>query len=304
MIQTDSKALERALVSLEGLSVGDAFGETFFVNPTMVAGLIADRALETPPWEFTDDTNMALSIVSILRQYGEIDQERLALDFGVRYDPGRGYGPAMHRLLERYAQGEAWREAASRLFVGQGSFGNGAGMRVASLGAYFADDLERVVEQARLSAEVTHAHPEGIAGAIAVAVAAALSCKLRETSSLPQPSEFLDQVRAYVPDSIVREKIRHARNLAPGSSVQLAVAALGNGSQVTAQDTVPFALWCAAQQLNNYEEALWLTVSGLGDRDTTCAMVGGIVACYTGIEGIPAEWRTSREPLPEWPFKD
>jgi ADP-ribosylglycohydrolase len=71
---------------------------------------------------------------------------------------------------------------------------------------------------------------------------------------------------------------------------------------VSAQDTVPFALWCAARHLSSYEEALWLTVSGLGDRDTTCAIVGGIVATYTGVESISHHWCADREPLPEWPF--
>jgi ADP-ribosylglycohydrolase len=60
-------------------------------------------------------------------------------------------------------------------------------------------------------------------------------------------------------------------------------------------------MWCAAQHLDNYEEALWLTVSGLGDRDTTCAIVGGIVSLHTGVEGIPAAWRRAREPLPRLP---
>lgn len=40
---------------------------------------------------------------------------------------------------------------------------------------------------------------------------------------------------------------------------------------------------------HDYEAALWLTVSGLGDRDTTCAIVGGIVITCTGSEGIPAD---------------
>ncbi len=65
-------------------------------------------------------------------------------------------------------------------------------------------------------------------------------------------------------------------------------------------DTVPFCLWCAAQYLDNYEEAMWATVSALGDRDTTCAIVGGIVACYNGVEGIPPDWLAAREPLPDW----
>ena len=79
---------------------------------------------------------------------------------------------------------------------------------------------------------------------------------------------------------------------------------LGNGSRVSAQDTVPFALWCAGEYLDNYEEALWLTVSGFGDMDTTCAIAGGIVALYTGVEGIPEVWRAAREPLPGWPFTE
>jgi ADP-ribosylglycohydrolase len=87
------------------------------------------------------------------------------------------------------------------------------------------------------------------------------------------------------------------------ATVHEAAKALGSGFRVTAQDTVAFVLWCAGQRLDNYEEALWLTASGLGDIDTTCAMVGGIVASYTSIEGIPASWLAAREPLPQWPFE-
>ena len=44
-------------------------------------------------------------------------------------------------------------------------------------------------------------------------------------------------------------------------------------------------------------EALWNTVTALGDRDTTCAIVGGIVACQTGAESIPEAWLDCRESL-------
>ena len=87
---------------------------------------------------------------------------------------------------------------------------------------------------------------------------------------------------------------------ADGASLSAVINAVGNGSNVTAQDTVPFVLWSAATSLGNYEEALWQTVSALGDMDTNCAMVGGIVALYAGVDAIPIEWRKSREPLPEW----
>ena len=296
--------LARAYLSLEGLSVGDAFGEQFFVDPYKVDDLIEARTLPAPPWHYTDDTEMALSIVAVLRQSGEADQDRMARSFAHRYDVRRGYGPAMHGILPRMALPGAWPSLANGLFGGQGSFGNGAAMRVAPLGAYFADDLETVAAQAYASAVVTHAHPEAAAGAVAVAIAAAYAWRLRDVRPLPNRQEFLDLILPHVPEGVVREKIRHARNLAPSASVILAISALGNGSQISAQDTVPFVLWCAGQHLGSYEEALWLTVSGLGDRDTTCAIVGGIVALSAGEAGIPPEWRSARESLPSWPFQE
>ena len=54
--------------------------------------------------------------------------------------------------------------SADSVFGGMGSMGNGAAMRVAPLGAYWADDYSTVVEQARLSADVTHAHADGQTG--------------------------------------------------------------------------------------------------------------------------------------------
>ena len=151
-------------ISLEGLSVGDAFGETFFVNPDVVEGLIEQRALATRTWTYTDDTLMAMSIVSVLRQRGHIHQPTLARSFAERYDRDRGYGPAMHRLLWEIKSGEDWSERAQSLFGGRGSFGNGAAMRVAPVGAFFADDITTAVEQAVRSAVITHTHEEAVAG--------------------------------------------------------------------------------------------------------------------------------------------
>ncbi len=293
--------LERARCSLEGLSVGDAFGERLFVASELVQSIIGKRIVTAGPWPFTDDTQMALSVVEILRKHGEIVPDALALSFAHHYDDRRGYGPAMHSLLNYIRLGVPWSALAPRLFHGQGSCGNGAAMRVAPVGAYFADDLPLVVEHAARSAQVTHSHPEGVAGAVAVAVAAALAWQFAQRGIRPTRPEFLEAILPHVPEGIVREKIRHGRNLAEGCSVQLAVAALGNGSQIIAQDTVPFVLWCAGEWLDNFEEALWHTASGLGDRDTTCAMVGGIVAMYVGRAGIPAAWIAAREPLPDWP---
>jgi len=292
--------MARAMVSLDGLSVGDAFGERFFLHPHIAQLIIGECGLPDPPWRYTDDTQMALSIIETLKEHGEIDQTSLAKRFGKRYDPSRGYGPAMHRILRGINDGEDWQTVAGSAFSGQGSFGNGGAMRVAPLGAYFADDLGAVSTQAAWAAEVTHAHPEGIAGAVAVALAAAWAVRLRESHSTSTVPDFLDAILPDIPDSAVRAKVMRARNFRLDLAVEHAAAMVGNGVKVSAQDTVPFCLWCAARYLENYEEAMWATVSALGDRDTTCAIVGGIVACYTGVEGIPPDWLAAREPLPDW----
>lgn len=297
--------LTRAACSLEGLSVGDALGDHYFVDSlsaTIAPDLIAAQMLPSPPWYYTDDTEMALSLFSTLRQCGKIDQDHLASDFARYYDASRGYGEAMHGLLRKIGQGHSWNSAARQLFSGQGSFGNGAAMRVAPLGAYFADSLDLVVEQAARSAEVTHTHPEGIAGAIAIAVAAAWAWRLRDTSGRLTHAEFLDLILPALPESEVRTAVRRARNLSSKTSIREAISVLGNGSAISAQDTVPFVLWCAGQHLQSYEEALWFTLNGLGDIDTNCAMVGGIVALSTQ-EPIPPAWLNTRELLPDWAFQ-
>ena len=292
-------ALARALVALEGLSCGDAFGENFSVDfADSVESPSETRSLPSSPWHFTDDTLMACSVFSVLARRGEIDQNLLANSFAENYDSGRGYGAGMHRLLNQIRGGEPWREAASSLFNGQGSFGNGSAMRVAPLGAYFADDLDRVAEQAELSSVITHKHPEAVAGAIAVAVSAALAWNCRNLKPTPAPDQFLCSVLRFVPESKVRSGIASASCISPNSSVLEAVSILGNGAEISAPDTVPFALWCAAKYLHNYEESLLSTARGGGDVDTNCAIVGGIVVLNTGTNGIPNCWRSTREQLP------
>lgn len=60
--------------------------------------------------------------------------------------------------------------------------------------------------------------------------------------------------------------------------VATVAAVLGCGRRTTAHDTVPFALWSAARSLGDYENAFWTTAQVGGDVDTTCAIVGGVVA--------------------------
>jgi ADP-ribosylglycohydrolase len=299
MPSSHEERLRRARLSLEGLSVGDAFGGFFeFQSPAILARHAKIRTLPPIQRHYTDDTNMALSIYENLRLYQEINQNELAMSFALHFDKGRGYGPSIRAWVPRILSGQSWQEVAQGSFKGAGSFGNGGAMRVSPAGAYFADDMDAAVEHARRSCEITHAHREGVAGAIAVAVATAYASNLWGQAATRQ--QFITSILPHIPFSEVYTKLEQALRLQDQTPVEEAVQLLGNGSRITAQDTVPFVLWCAGERLANYEEAIWLTASGGGDVDTTCAMVGGIVAMYTGIEGIPAEWIQRREPLPEW----
>jgi ADP-ribosylglycohydrolase len=284
----------RARIALDGLSIGDALGERYF-EPANVARLAG--GLLTPPegpWRWTDDTAMALSIVEVLESHGTIDEDTLAAAFARRYqeDSRRGYGAGAHRLFRAVASGVPWETASKQLFSGQGSLGNGAAMRVAPLGAWFAGNLAAVVEQAEKSARPTHRHPEGVAGAIAIAVAAALAWEPVDGR------ELIAEVERRTPPGRTRDCIATIRDVPFDVPIETAVSCLGNGGYVTAMDTVPFVLWSAARSLDDFAKALSDTVRGLGDVDTTCAMVGGIVAGRVGYEGIPASWREEREPVP------
>src|SRR5262249_8511420 len=97
------------------------------------------------------------------------------------------------------------------------------------------------------------------------------------------------------PRGDTRDGIVAAARLPFSCSVREAVDCLGHGAKVTAPDTVPFALWCAARHLDSYVDAIWTTIEGFGDMDTNCAIVGGIVARHAGADAIPREWLAARE---------
>jgi len=288
--------LDAARLSLEGLSVGDAFGEQLLhMGPEGRAIALTHR---TEPhgrvWKWTDDTAMALSIVETLAAGGVIDPASLAQRFAHRYklDPMRGYGGGAHQVLAWLDEGMPYDVAANRLFNGQGSCGNGGGMRAAPIGAYFAGELATTARQAALSAAPTHAHPDGVAGAVAVAVAAAAVF-----GGERDPRAVLEAAHTHAPEGPTRDGVRRAMTMLRADH-QTVAAELGNGSRVLASDTVPFALWCAVTHLDDFAQACWTCVEVGGDIDTTCAMVGGIVVGAVGLDGIPAAWRAAREPLP------
>lgn len=210
--------LRYAKRALDGIALGDCFGQTFFVPDEIACKRIRDREILEEPWYFTDDTVMAIGIYRILEKYGNINQDELAKVFAENYalDWHRGYGGTAHSILRNIGEGKDWREAAAEVFDGMGSMGNGAAMRVAPIGAYFADDLDKVLSHARASAEVTHGHREGIAGAMATAVASALLLNKKLGHYLGEGETFLRDITDKLPESDTKYKISIAASVPKG----------------------------------------------------------------------------------------
>jgi len=283
--------LRRALL---GLSVGDAFGERFFgLQGETILQRAEAREVPPPLWPVTDDTMLALGIAQELNAHGTIQTQRLLERFAALYawDPRRGYGGGMHELFGAMARGGDGATVAAAMFGGTGSMGNGSAMRVAPLGAFFADDLGRCAEEARRSALATHRHTEGIAGAIATAIAAASLWRNRDVTDIA--AAVFEDVLAACPAGRVRDGLSAAAALERSEGWWVAATRLGTGGRILAEDTVPFCVWMATKHPRDFETALWETVSGMGDRDTTCAIVGGLIA--NTAPQIPAGWSAARE---------
>lgn len=290
-----SPRLKRLDASLLGLVLGDGYGQSVMWD----RGVLPSEGDPRRPYSWTDDSEMAFSIARVLLERGEIDQDALAASFAEHFHENRMYGAGMlFNYFPRVLGGEDWGVVGGSLFDGSGSFGNGSAMRVAPLGAFFADDLEAVVREAQRSAEVTHTNPEASAGAVAVALAAAWAARASEGGVSGQ--DLLAHVFAALPASRVQAGLELVYEHGPEADPSEVAAEVGNGSRVSCMDTVPFALWVAARHLGDYRSGLRTAVSHGGDIDTLGAIVGGILAAGTGLAGIPSEWRAECEPYPEW----
>ncbi|SNR16146.1 ADP-ribosylglycohydrolase family protein [Tenacibaculum jejuense] len=285
--------IDLAKKSLTGIAIGDAFGDSFFRERAIVESALENRFIPETEWRYTDDTIMAIPLLKSLELYGEMNQDFVANQFAQNFlkDRHRGYGPSMHRKLLEIDTNKNWLEISKSSFNGTGSMGNGSAMRVALIGAYFYDDLNKVAEQAKLSSEITHYNNEAIAGAISVAIVTALCTISNELNK----EVWLDTIIDFTPESDLKYKIKKIKHLPKSYDIRTIVTALGNGTKMLAQDTVPIALWNVYHYLGDFEESLWNTVSALGDRDTTCAIVGGINIMCSKESSVPKQWENDVE---------
>ena len=139
------------------------------------------------------------------------------------------------------------------------SWGNGAAMRVSPVGFAF-DTIEEVLEQARLSAVISHNHPEGIRGAQAAALAVFLARK----------GHNKEQIREQIGRRFGYDLQRSVQQIRPTY-----------GFRISCQETVPQAIVAFLDSLS-YEDALRNAISLGGDSDTLACITGGIAEAFYG----------------------
>lgn len=191
---------------------------------------------------YTDDTVLTIATASSL--LNDTPYAMSYKDFGRRY-PGRGYGDNFQTWL------------LSDTMDPYNSWGNGSAMRVGPIGFAF-DTAEKVLEEAKKSAETTHNHPEGIKGAQATA----LSIFLARTG------HDKDTIKTEISNQFDYDLNRTIDQIRPSYCFN-----------ESCQGTVPEAI-IAFLESQTFEQAIRLAVSLGGDSDTLACITGGIAEAY------------------------
>ncbi|MBP5547414.1 MAG: ADP-ribosylglycohydrolase family protein [Bacteroidales bacterium] len=209
----------------------------------------------------TDDSIMTLAVAKwLMDDHGHSPETLVEImqDLGRKY-PNAGYGGSFRKWL------------ASANPQPYGSFGNGSAMRVSPVGMY-AKSLEEALELAKITASVSHNHPEGIKGA--QAIAACVYMKMHEKND-------------------VKEKIKQyiEKTFGYDLGIQLEEIRDGYSFDVTCQGSVPIAIMAYLQR-DNALDTLRLAISMGGDSDTIGCMA-------TAIADAQPLWFLSRSELPD-----
>ena len=247
-----------------GAILGDIIGSPYEFD---MGNKSKDFPLFSKKSTYTDDTVMTIAVADAFLgapAEEEAIRQRLIASmqrFGKLY-PYAGYG-GMFRC---------WLESDNP--QPYGSYGNGSAMRVASV-AWLFDDLETVRRMARLSAEVTHNHPEGIKGAEATASAIFLA----------RTGSTREQIKAYMEDAFGYDLSRTCDEIRPTYH-----------HVESCQETVPEAI-TAFLEGESFEDVIRTAVSLGGDCDTLTCIAGSIAE---GFYGVPEDLKQEcRNRLPE-----
>jgi poly(ADP-ribose) glycohydrolase ARH3 len=265
-----------------GSALGDAIGELAF--QCLGEADLRSKIAYAKVLLYTDDTAMAIGLAESILEVGHLDPQHLGDTFRTNYmrEPWRGYAIGPPTIFAIVAKGEmTYAEAARRLFGDQGSFGNGAAMRIAPLALFFHDAPD-LYQQVRASAVVTHAHPIGIDGAAVLAKAIAQALTLSPQDPFPfEP--FCQNLIDFARTAEIRDKMELVKTL------------IVDQAPPSVHESMPFALYAFLRHPQSFEACLFCAALNGGDRDTLGAMAGAVSGAYLGVEAIPSPWRDKLE---------
>ena len=271
--------LNRIQGCLLGLAVGDALGATYeglFADIILSYGggdeIVKHKSGET--LNYTDDTQMMIGVAETLVEHREIVPGYLCQRFAQNYQKGRGYGQGVRPLIEAMAIGEFDQKTTPFLVFENGSYGNGAAMRIAPVGLLFHDD--KLVEQSDLASKVTHAHDLGLDGARIISKAVNIAARMDRFDRI----EFFNELISVCATEEFKWQLKTARDLPAFSSVSF-----GNGLE--AHESVVTSLVCFADSSRDFPGTISRAIGTGGDVDTIAAMAGAISGAFLGVEVIP-----------------
>lgn len=219
---------------------------------------------------------MMIGVAETLLACGRIDPDLLMAAFVTNFDADRAYGPGTHQIIDMASACGDWRALAETIFPG-GSLGNGAAMRVAPVGLLFHHDLDRLSEQAVLSAMPTHTHPVGVDGARLLAIAIAFAIREPEFD----PARFFAELQRQAATEEFADALARAAGLISTGNAGLL------GTSLEAHRSVPTALACFASYPDSYADAVGRAIGLGGDTDTHAAMIGALCGARLGAQAIP-----------------
>jgi len=242
---------------------------------------------------YTDDTQMTLAMLRSLVRRGAIDGADCARSCAELFDPDRGYGRSAIEVLLALAGGADYTGTGNLLFA-EGSYGNGAAMRIAPVGLLCGEMAPEQIRPLVFEAvRATHTHEEAIDGALAVAVAVGRLSRCRNQAELDRVA-FLHLLAAHCRTMTMRSRLMLAAILLDEEITETElVNQLGNG--VRAIESVPIALYAAMKYADDPEQALVRAVGYGGDADTIAAMTGAVVGALNGAYIFPDRWHTGLE---------
>ncbi len=269
--------------ALIGTAVGDALGAPLegWSMERVRSRYSEEKELKMRNGRYTDDTEMMIGVAESLIKNNGFNGEDMTRTFIKNYDPTRGYGPGSREALQRIQGGESWEEASEKLFGGQGSYGNGAAMRIAPVGLFYYDNTALIRAIAYKSSHITHSHELGKEGAALQAFAIAVAVR-------GEKEGMLFELKAFVRNNVYKDKVGMIEILLDKEATKKEVIAeLGTGE--AAFNSVPTAIY-SFLRFDRFEDSVVYAVSLGGDTDTIGAMTGAISGAYYGKRAIPNEW--------------